>query len=398
MGTEAIVNKDKRRFLIGATRVVGGVGAVAAAVPFVMSFWPSERAKAAGAPIEVDISKIEPGQKINVEWRGKVVLAHQPHAGNARRRCPSSTTGSPTRSPTSRSSPRTARTSTRSIKAVAAGSPSASARTSAARRRSGPESRRPTSGRIGSAASSARATSRSSIWRAASTRACRRRPTSSMPPHKYLSRHARRHRRRRRSARDGEHTEGRMSKLLTWIDERFPLTALWEAQWGKYVAPKNFNFWYYFGSLAAFVLVMQIVTGIFLTMNYKPDAAKAFESVEYIMRDVRVGMAHPLHALDRRVDVLHRRLPAHVPRPHVRQLPQAARAHVDLRLPDLSRADGRGVLRLPAAVGPDVVLGRAGDRQPVLGRCRSSARISACGSAATTRSRTSRSTASSRST
>ena len=79
-----------------------------------------------------------------------------------------------------------------------------------------------------------------------------------------------------------------MEKILNWIDDRFPLTALWEIQWGKYVAPKNFNFWYYFGSLAALVLVLQIVTGIFLTMNYKPDAAKAFESVEYIMRDVNV--------------------------------------------------------------------------------------------------------------
>ncbi|MEO7761113.1 MAG: cytochrome b N-terminal domain-containing protein [Casimicrobiaceae bacterium] len=80
-----------------------------------------------------------------------------------------------------------------------------------------------------------------------------------------------------------------MSKLLTWIDDRFPLTKMWEEQWGKYVAPKNFNFWYYFGSLAAFVLVIQIVSGIFLTMNYKPDATKAFESVEYIMRDVPWG-------------------------------------------------------------------------------------------------------------
>ena len=80
-----------------------------------------------------------------------------------------------------------------------------------------------------------------------------------------------------------------MQKLLTWIDDRFPLTALWESQWGKYVAPKNFNFWYYFGSLAAFVLVLQIVTGIFLTMSYKPDAARAFESVEYIMRDLPWG-------------------------------------------------------------------------------------------------------------
>ena len=69
---EALVDKGKRRFLVGATGVVGGVGAVAAAVPFVMSLFPSERAKAAGAPVEVDISKIEPGQKIDVEWRGKV--------------------------------------------------------------------------------------------------------------------------------------------------------------------------------------------------------------------------------------------------------------------------------------------------------------------------------------
>jgi ubiquinol-cytochrome c reductase cytochrome b subunit len=80
-----------------------------------------------------------------------------------------------------------------------------------------------------------------------------------------------------------------MTKLLRWIDDRFPLTALWESQWGKYIAPKNFNFWYYFGSLALFVLVLQIVTGIFLTMNYKPDSTKAFESVEYIMRDVQWG-------------------------------------------------------------------------------------------------------------
>src|SRR5687767_2863607 len=80
-----------------------------------------------------------------------------------------------------------------------------------------------------------------------------------------------------------------MSKLIAWIDDRFPLTQLWEEQWGKYVAPKNFNFWYYFGSLAAFVLVLQIVTGIFLTIHYKPDAAQAFASVEYIMRDVWGG-------------------------------------------------------------------------------------------------------------
>lgn len=78
-------------------------------------------------------------------------------------------------------------------------------------------------------------------------------------------------------------------KALGWVDSRFPLTKLWEDQWGKYYAPKNFNFFYLFGSLAALVLVIQIVTGIFLVMNYKPDAQLAFASVEYIMREVPWG-------------------------------------------------------------------------------------------------------------
>ncbi len=69
------VDDKKRRFLLGAAGVVGGIGAVAAATPFVMSFWPSAKAKAAGAPVEVDLSKIEPGQLITVEWRGKVCWA-----------------------------------------------------------------------------------------------------------------------------------------------------------------------------------------------------------------------------------------------------------------------------------------------------------------------------------
>ena len=70
---EGTMDKGKRRFVIGATSVVGGIGVAAAATPFVLSMFPSERAKAAGAPVEVDISKLEPGQKIDVEWRGKVV-------------------------------------------------------------------------------------------------------------------------------------------------------------------------------------------------------------------------------------------------------------------------------------------------------------------------------------
>jgi ubiquinol-cytochrome c reductase cytochrome b subunit len=77
--------------------------------------------------------------------------------------------------------------------------------------------------------------------------------------------------------------------LLGWIDERFPLTKVWNEHLAQYYAPKNFNFWYYFGSLAMLVLVLQIVTGIWLAMNYKPSAEDAFASVEYIMRDVEWG-------------------------------------------------------------------------------------------------------------
>jgi ubiquinol-cytochrome c reductase cytochrome b subunit len=79
------------------------------------------------------------------------------------------------------------------------------------------------------------------------------------------------------------------AKALNWVDARFPLTPTWKAHLSEYYAPKNFNFWYAFGSLALLVLVIQIVTGIFLVMHYKPDANLAFNSVEYIMRDVPWG-------------------------------------------------------------------------------------------------------------
>ncbi len=82
---------------------------------------------------------------------------------------------------------------------------------------------------------------------------------------------------------------GRLARLGAWIDDRFPLTAMWKEHMSEYMAPKNFNFWYYFGSIALVVLAMQIVTGIFLTMSYKPSAAEAFASIEYIMRDVEWG-------------------------------------------------------------------------------------------------------------
>jgi len=81
----------------------------------------------------------------------------------------------------------------------------------------------------------------------------------------------------------------RMAALGEWMDQRLGYSRFLKAHLTEYYAPKNFNFWYYFGSLALLVLVVQIVTGIFLTMNYKPSAEDAFASVEYIMRDVEWG-------------------------------------------------------------------------------------------------------------
>jgi len=79
------------------------------------------------------------------------------------------------------------------------------------------------------------------------------------------------------------------NKFLAWIDERLPVSNFVKNHLSQYYAPKNFNFFYYFGALAIFIFILQIVTGIFLTINYKPDAASAFASVEFIMRDVEWG-------------------------------------------------------------------------------------------------------------
>ncbi len=80
-----------------------------------------------------------------------------------------------------------------------------------------------------------------------------------------------------------------MNGLVNWVDARFPLLSTWRNHVSEYYAPKNFNFYYFFGSLAMVVLLNQLVTGLWLTMFYTPTAADAFNSVEYIMRDVNYG-------------------------------------------------------------------------------------------------------------
>ena len=80
-----------------------------------------------------------------------------------------------------------------------------------------------------------------------------------------------------------------MSSFLRWMDDRFPFTKVWKEHVAEYYTPKNFNFFYYFGAILTVMLVIQFVTGIILTMHYKPDVASAFASIEYIMRDVPAG-------------------------------------------------------------------------------------------------------------
>lgn len=80
-----------------------------------------------------------------------------------------------------------------------------------------------------------------------------------------------------------------VKNIIDWIDARIPMTATYNRHVGQYATPKNFNFWYFFGSLALLVLVNQLLTGIWLTMNYVPTAEGAFASIEYIMRDVEYG-------------------------------------------------------------------------------------------------------------
>ncbi len=159
-----------------------------------------------------------------------------------------------------------------------------------------------------------------------------------------------------------------LEKLVGWIDDRFPLTSTWKAHLSEYYAPKNFNFWYFFGSLALLVLVIQIVTGIFLMMNYKPDAAIAFASVEYIMRDVPFGwMIRYMHSTGASAFfvVVYLHMFRGLMYGSYRKPRELIWIFGMLHLPG---ADGRSLHRLPAALGPDVLLGRPGDREPVLRR------------------------------
>ena len=154
-------------------------------------------------------------------------------------------------------------------------------------------------------------------------------------------------------------------RCRAWIDDRFPMTALWKEHAVRVLRAEEFQL--------LVLLRCAVARGAGDPDRHRhlpDDELQALGGRSVRLRRIhharcRLGLADPLHALDRRFRVFHRRLPAHVPRDPVRLVPAAARAPVDLRHADLSVPDGRGVLRLPAAVGQHVVLGRAGDRVAV---------------------------------
>ena len=389
-GGNGIVDRKKRRFLIGATAAVGGVGVVAAAVPLGMSFWPSERAKAAGAPVEVDISKLEPGQKINVEWRGKVVwvINRTPVMLERPSQARSRSSRIPTR--TIRSQPAVLQKREPLDQAGNLRRGRAFARTSDARRPIGRTSRLPTSGPNGWADFSVRATNRSSTSRPR----VQGRTGADQPHHSAVQVPERHPDTGRRGCQVGLKSHAQATER-SQVDaknpelDRRPLSADCPVEVAGLGVLRAEEFQ---------LLVLLRVAGA----GRAGDADRHRHLPHHELqarRDqgVRVGrihharrgrrLVHPLRAFDRRIGVLHRRLPAHVPRAALRQLPQAARAAVDRRLLHLPRADGRSVLRLPASVGSDVVLGRAGDRQPVLDGADHRRRSGNRGSAATTRLR-----------
>jgi quinol-cytochrome oxidoreductase complex cytochrome b subunit len=92
-----------------------------------------------------------------------------------------------------------------------------------------------------------------------------------------------------------------MDKLITWIDERLPVSNFVKNHLSQYYAPKNFNFFYYFGALAIFIFILQIVTGIFLTINYKPDAASAVRLCRIHNERCGMGLANSILTLDWRI-------------------------------------------------------------------------------------------------
>ena len=129
----------------------------------------------------------------------------------------------------------------------------------------------------------------------------------------------------------GMHKSEFANPVINWIDTRLPIFTMMQKEYGVFPTPRNFNYFWNFGALAMVNLMIMIITGIFLAMNYQPNTDLAFDSrpAHHARRELR--LADPLRAPERRVDVLHRHLHPYLPRAVLRLLQDAARTAVDAR-------------------------------------------------------------------
>jgi ubiquinol-cytochrome c reductase cytochrome b subunit len=134
--------------------------------------------------------------------------------------------------------------------------------------------------------------------------------------------------------------------LRDWVDARLPIVRAWDTHMGKYYAPKNFNFWYFFGVLSLLVLVNQLLTGIWLTMSYRAPPPRRIRLGRVHHARCGLRLVDPLYALHWCVGLLCRGLSAHVPWSDVRFLQKAARAGLDFRHADLLALMAEGIPRL----------------------------------------------------
>src|SRR3569833_4132057 len=156
-----------------------------------------------------------------------------------------------------------------------------------------------------------------------------------------------------------------LKSVIAWIDRRFPLTTFIRRELAEYPTPRNLSYWWGFGFLAGFLLLVQIVSGVFLAMHYKHGRASRLRlgAAHHARRQLRLAAA--LSAFHRRLGIFHRDLYPHGAHALLRFLSRAARTHVVERADSADPADGQRLHGLSAAVGTDVVLGRAGHHQSV---------------------------------
>ena len=150
-----------------------------------------------------------------------------------------------------------------------------------------------------------------------------------------------------------------------WLDSRLPIIR-WTADFMVFPTPRNLNYIWTFGAILTFFLVLQIITGVIVAMHYTPNTALAFDSIERLDARRELWLADSLHAHGRRVAVLPGRLYPPLPRPLLRVLQGSARGALDDRRRHPHRDDCDGVHGIFAGLGPNELLGRDGDHEPLL--------------------------------